>query len=74
MTDRGTYVEHEGRPAVRFVRHYRHPAERVWAAVSEPRGTAAGVAVAGGAGAAGGWVPWQEHYAAYVAAGVPIPG
>jgi uncharacterized protein YndB with AHSA1/START domain len=38
MTDRGTYVEHEGRPAVRFVRHYPHPAERVWAAVSEPAG------------------------------------
>jgi uncharacterized protein YndB with AHSA1/START domain len=38
MTDRGTYVEHEGRPAVRFVRQYPHPAERVWAAVSEPAG------------------------------------
>ena len=38
MTDRGTYVEHDGRPAVRFVRHYPHPAERVWAAVSEPAG------------------------------------
>ncbi len=35
MTDRGTYVEHEGRPAVRFERRYPHPAERVWAAVSE---------------------------------------
>jgi uncharacterized protein YndB with AHSA1/START domain len=40
MTDRGTYVEHEGRPAVRFVRRYPHPAERVWAAVSEPEGLA----------------------------------
>jgi uncharacterized protein YndB with AHSA1/START domain len=38
MTDRGTYVEHEGRPAVRFTRRYPHPAERVWAAVSEPAG------------------------------------
>jgi uncharacterized protein YndB with AHSA1/START domain len=38
MTDRGTYVEHDGRPAVRFVRRYPHPAERVWAAVSEPAG------------------------------------
>jgi uncharacterized protein YndB with AHSA1/START domain len=38
MTDRGTYVEHEGRPAVRFVRRYPHPVERVWAAVSEPEG------------------------------------
>ncbi|MBV9920433.1 MAG: SRPBCC family protein [Pseudonocardia sp.] len=36
MTDRGTYVEHEGRAAVRFVRSYPHAAERVWAAVSEP--------------------------------------
>jgi uncharacterized protein YndB with AHSA1/START domain len=38
MIDRGTYIEHEGRPAVRFVRRYPHPAERVWAAVSEPEG------------------------------------
>jgi uncharacterized protein YndB with AHSA1/START domain len=35
-SDLGTYVEHEGRPAVRFVRTYPHPAERVWAAISEP--------------------------------------
>lgn len=35
MTDRGTYIEHDGHPAVRFVRRYPHPAERVWAAVSE---------------------------------------
>jgi uncharacterized protein YndB with AHSA1/START domain len=34
--DLGTYVQHEGRPAVRFVRTYRHPVERVWAAVSRP--------------------------------------
>jgi uncharacterized protein YndB with AHSA1/START domain len=34
--DRGTYVELDGRPAVRFERRFRHPAERVWAAVSEP--------------------------------------
>jgi uncharacterized protein YndB with AHSA1/START domain len=38
MMDRGTYVEHDGRPAVRFTRRYPHPAERVWAAVSEPAG------------------------------------
>ena len=38
MTDRGTYLEHDGRPAVRFVRRYPHPAQRVWAAVSEPAG------------------------------------
>lgn len=40
MTDRGTYVEHDGRPAVRFRRHYAHPAARVWVAVSEPSGLA----------------------------------
>ena len=34
--DRGTYVEHEGRPAVRFVRSYAHPVEWVWAALTEP--------------------------------------
>src|SRR4029450_2344427 len=38
MTDRGTYVEHDGRPAVRFTRRYPHSADRVWAAVSEPAG------------------------------------
>ncbi|WP_409332080.1 SRPBCC family protein [Trujillonella humicola] len=35
-TDLGTYVEHDGRPAVRFVRTYPHPVERVWRAVSDP--------------------------------------
>lgn len=35
-TDRGTYLEHEGRPAVRFRRHYGHSIERLWAAVTEP--------------------------------------
>ena len=35
-TDLGSYVEHEGRPAVRFVRTYPHPVERVWRAVSDP--------------------------------------
>jgi uncharacterized protein YndB with AHSA1/START domain len=34
--DRGTYVELDGRPAVRFERRFPHSAERVWAAVSEP--------------------------------------
>jgi uncharacterized protein YndB with AHSA1/START domain len=34
--DRGTYVEHDGRPAVRFQRTYPHPIERVWSAVTEP--------------------------------------
>lgn len=34
--DRGTYVEHEGRPAVRFERTYPHPVARLWAAITEP--------------------------------------
>ena len=34
--DRGTYIEHDGRPAVRFRRRYPHPVERVWSAVSTP--------------------------------------
>jgi uncharacterized protein YndB with AHSA1/START domain len=33
--DTGTYVEHDGRPAVRFVRAYPHPAERVWVALTD---------------------------------------
>jgi uncharacterized protein YndB with AHSA1/START domain len=36
--DRGTYLEIDGRPAVRFERTYPHPVDRVWAAVSEPEG------------------------------------
>lgn len=36
MTDLGTYVEIDGRPAVRFVRTFSHSIERVWAAVSQP--------------------------------------
>jgi len=36
MTDRGTYLEYDGRPAVRFVRTYPYPVERVWRAVTEP--------------------------------------
>lgn len=38
--ERGTFTDHEGRPAVRFERTYDHPVERVWAAVSEPEGLA----------------------------------
>jgi uncharacterized protein YndB with AHSA1/START domain len=38
MTDSGTYVEIDGQPAVRFVRTYSHPIERVWAAVTTPEG------------------------------------
>ena len=36
MTDRGTFVEHDGRPAVRFERTYRQSVERLWAAITEP--------------------------------------
>jgi uncharacterized protein YndB with AHSA1/START domain len=36
IVDLGSYVEHEGRPAVRFERRFRVPIERVWAAVTEP--------------------------------------
>jgi uncharacterized protein YndB with AHSA1/START domain len=36
MTDRGTFVDIDGRPAVRFERTYPHPPERVWAAITEP--------------------------------------
>ena len=35
-TDFGTYVEHDGRPAVRFVRTYPHSIDRVWSAVTNP--------------------------------------
>ena len=31
-TDNGTYLEIDGRPAVRFERIYDHPVARVWAA------------------------------------------
>jgi uncharacterized protein YndB with AHSA1/START domain len=34
--DRGTLVDHAGRPAVRFRREYAHPVERLWAAITEP--------------------------------------
>ena len=34
--DLGSFIDHEGRPAVRFERVYDHPAERVWAAITEP--------------------------------------
>jgi uncharacterized protein YndB with AHSA1/START domain len=36
--ERGTYLEHEGRPAVRFRRRYPHAVDRVWAAVATPEG------------------------------------
>ena len=54
--DLGTYVEHEGRPAVRFRRRYAHPVARVWGAIATPEGLAAwfpsGVAFDPRAGAA----------------------
>lgn len=34
--ERGTYLEIDGRPAVRFQRSYPHSVERLWAAVTEP--------------------------------------
>jgi uncharacterized protein YndB with AHSA1/START domain len=40
MTDLGTYVELDGRPAVRFVRTYPQPIERVWQAITTPEGLA----------------------------------
>lgn len=36
IIDLGSYVEHEGRPAVRFERRFRVPLDRVWAAVTDP--------------------------------------
>jgi uncharacterized protein YndB with AHSA1/START domain len=41
MTERGKYVELDGRPAVRFIRVYAHSIDRVWAAVSDPSELAA---------------------------------
>ncbi|MCD2185556.1 SRPBCC family protein [Actinomycetospora soli] len=32
----GTYLEIDARPALRFVREYPDPVERIWAAVSDP--------------------------------------
>ncbi len=34
--DLGTYIEYDGRPAVRFQRTYAHPVERLWAAITDP--------------------------------------
>ncbi|MGH9121198.1 MAG: SRPBCC family protein [Acidimicrobiales bacterium] len=38
VPDVGTYLELDGRPAVRFERIYAHPLERVWEAVSTSSG------------------------------------
>lgn len=34
--DLGTYLEYDGRPAIRFERTYPHQIERVWSAVTDP--------------------------------------
>jgi uncharacterized protein YndB with AHSA1/START domain len=34
--DRGSYLEYDGRPAVRFQRRFPHPVERVWQAITSP--------------------------------------
>lgn len=36
MSSSGTYLELDGRPAVRLERRYGHPVERVWAAIINP--------------------------------------
>lgn len=36
VLDDGTYLEIEGRAAVRFERRYAHPIDRVWRAVTDP--------------------------------------
>jgi uncharacterized protein YndB with AHSA1/START domain len=36
--DHGTYLELDGRPAVRFERQYPHPIERVWSSISTTEG------------------------------------
>lgn len=33
--DLGSFVRHDGRPAVRFEREYPHPVERVWQAITD---------------------------------------
>jgi uncharacterized protein YndB with AHSA1/START domain len=33
--DRGTYIELDGRPAVRFQRSYNQPVQRLWAAITD---------------------------------------
>jgi uncharacterized protein YndB with AHSA1/START domain len=34
--DKGTYLEVDGRPAVRFVRRYPYDVQRVWKAITDP--------------------------------------
>ena len=39
--ERGTLIDHDGRPAVRFRREFAHPVERVWDAITSPDDLAA---------------------------------
>lgn len=34
--ERGTLIDHDGRPAVRFRREFAQPVERLWAAITNP--------------------------------------
>jgi uncharacterized protein YndB with AHSA1/START domain len=34
--ERGTLIDHDGRPAVRFRREFSQPVERLWAAITNP--------------------------------------
>jgi uncharacterized protein YndB with AHSA1/START domain len=36
IADLGSYIEFDGRPAVRFQRTYRHSIQRVWSAITDP--------------------------------------
>jgi len=36
VRDKGSYIQIDGRPAVRFVRHYPHAQQRVWEAITDP--------------------------------------
>jgi uncharacterized protein YndB with AHSA1/START domain len=36
MTDQGTLIHVDGKPALRFERRYPHPMDRVWRAISDP--------------------------------------
>jgi uncharacterized protein YndB with AHSA1/START domain len=54
----GTYLEIDGRPALRFVRDFPHPRERVWEAVSDPTELAA----------------WFPARVAFPDGGAPAPG
>lgn len=61
MTDLGTHVQHDDRPAVRFERTYPHPRERVWRAVTDPAELPA-------------WFPSQVEYEPRVGAPIRFTG